>query len=152
MKRTPVNSAGGGNIHDIAKELFGDHFRNLSKGAKDIVRQKQLQTHSWSNDHIRKSIHAIGKNPCNGKGCLAKDGTLMPCNQCLALLTLRAFRNAISRECVENENRVFTPHVFQSPDVGRIYSLGLYELLDGVRTTCILTQRSISADPTIPDM
>ena len=116
MKRTPVNSAGGDNIHDISKELFSDCFQNLSQQQKDIVRQKQLQTHSWSNDHIRKSVHAIGKNPCDGKARLAKDGSLMPCNQCSALLNLRAFRNAISRECRENGNRRFTPHIFQSPD------------------------------------
>lgn len=142
MKRTPVNTAGGSNIHDIAEELFMDNFKNLGQQAKDIVRQKQQQAHSWSNDHIRKSVHAIGKNPCDGRARLAKDGSLVPCNQCLALLTLRSFRNAISRQCVESENRGFTPHTFQSPDVGRIYSLGLYELLDSVRTTSRLTSRS----------
>jgi hypothetical protein len=118
MKRTPVNRAGGDDIRDIAKELFSDEFKNLGQTQKDIVRQKQLQTHAWSNDHIRKSVHAIGKNPCDGKARLANDGGLMPCNQCIALLTLRAFRNAISRKCVENENRVFTPHIFKSPRFG----------------------------------
>jgi len=136
MKRTPVNSAGGDDIQYIAKELFANDFKNLSQEKKDIVRQKQLQTHSWSNDHIRKSVHAIGKNPCDGKARLSKDGSLMPCNQCLALLTLKAFRNAISRKGCENDNRGFTPHIYQSPDVGRIYSLGLYELLDGVLCEC----------------
>jgi len=142
FKRTPSNSAGGINFYDIAIELFNDDFKNLSRKKKDIVRQKQFQTHTWSNDHIRKCIHAIGKKPCDGKACLAKDGSLMPCNQCLDLLNLRAFQNAISRKCCKNENRGFTPHVFQSPDVGKIYSLGLYGLLDGVRTTCIPTWQS----------
>ena len=142
MKRTPMNTAGGSNIQGIAKELFSDQYKDLSKKAKDIVRQKQEQTCSWSNDHIRKSIHAIGKNPCDSKARLAKDGSLMPCNQCLALLTLRSFRNAISKPCVENENRVFMPHVYQSPDVGIIWNLGIFDLLDGVRTTSLLTQCS----------
>jgi len=139
MKRTPVNSAGGTNIHGIAKELFADDFKNLGHKEKDIVRQKQLQTHLWSNHPARKSIHAIGKNPCNGKAHLARDGSLMPCNQCLALLTLHAFRNAISQKSGENGNRRYTPHTFQSPYIGRMYSLGLYELLDGVRTTSIFS-------------
>jgi hypothetical protein len=142
MKRTPVNSAGGDNIQDIAKELFASDFKNLNQEKKDIVRQKQLQTHSWSNDHIRKSVHAIGKNACDGKARMAEDGSLMPCSQCLALLASKAFRNAISRKCCENENRGFTPHIFQSSDVGRIYSLGLYELLDGVCITSILIRCS----------
>jgi len=140
MKHTPSKGGGGINIQDIAKELFSDLFKNLSQKDKDIMRQKQEQTCSWSNDHIRKSVHAIGKDPCDGKACLDNDRSLKPCNQCLALLALRSFQNAISRPCVENENRVFTPHIFQSPDVGRIFSLGLYELLDGVRATTILTQ------------
>jgi len=140
MKRTPSKGGGGINIQDIAKELLSDLFKNLSWKDKDIVRQKQEQTRSWSNDHIRKSVHAIGKDPCDGKARLDKDGSLKPCDQCLALLSLRSFRNAISRPCVENENRVFTPHIFQSPDIGRIFSLGLYELLDGVRATTIFTQ------------
>jgi len=140
IKRTPMHSAGGDNIFDIAKELFADDYKNLSSKKKDIVRQKQIQTRLWSNDHIRKSIHAIGENACDGNALLAKDGSLMPCNQCLALLNLRAFRNAISQKGCENENRGFIPHVYQSPDVGRIFSLGLYELLDGVRTISIFTQ------------
>lgn len=140
FKHTPVTSAGGDDIHGIAQELFGIDFKNLSQDEKDIVRQKQLQTHSWSNDPIRKSIHAIGNNLCNGKARMGRDGNLMPCNQCIALLTSHAFRKAISRKCSENGNRRYTPHVFQSPDVGRIYSLGLYELLDGVRAATILIQ------------
>lgn len=141
MKRTPVNSARGGSIQDIAEALFSNDFKDLSQKDKDIVRQKQVQSHVWSNDPIRKSVHAIGKNACEGKARLAKDGSLMPCNKCLALLTLRAFRNAISRKSRENGNRRYTPHIFQSPNIGRIYSLGLYELLDGVCTS-ILTQCS----------
>ena len=40
--------------------------RISAKKQKDIVRQKRLQTHAWSNDHIRKSIHvrANRKKPC----------------------------------------------------------------------------------------
>jgi hypothetical protein len=149
MKHTPINSASGSNIQDIATELFSKHFKNLSKKDKDIVRQKQVQTHSWSNDHIRKTVHAIRKNPCDGIARVAKDSSLMLCDQCLALLTLHAFRNAISWKCVKNENCVFTPHIHQSPDVGRIYSLGLYKLLDDVRTTCEHTSCAILTPPTL---
>jgi len=147
IKCTPVNSAGGGTIQDIAESLFSSDFKDLSQKDKEIVRQKQVQSHAWSNDPIRKSVHAIRKNACEGKAHLAEDGSLMPCNKCLALLTLRAFRNAISRKCRENGNQRYTPHIFQSPDIGRICSLGLYELLDGVCTTSILTQCSTQLIP-----
>ena len=142
IKHTPMNTTGGSNIQGISKELFSDQYKDLSKKVKDIVHQKQEQICSWSNDHIQKSIHAIGKNPCNSKAHLAKDGSLMPCNQCLALLTLCSFQNAISKLCVENENWVFTPYVYQSSDVGIIWNLGIFNLLDGMHTTSLLTQCS----------
>jgi hypothetical protein len=46
IKYTPIHSAGSDNIHDIAKKLFVDEFKNLSQERKDIVCQKQLQMHS----------------------------------------------------------------------------------------------------------
>jgi hypothetical protein len=63
----------------------------------------------------------------------AKDGALMPCNQCLALLSLRTFRNAISRDPPKNENRVYVPHTFQPAEVGKLYGMGFNNLIDGVR-------------------
>ena len=113
-------------------ELFSDVFKNLSQERKDIVRQKQIQTHSWSVDRMRKSVHAIGNNTCKGDARQSKDGTLMPCNQCLALLSLRAFRNAITREPPKDENRVFVPHTFQPAEVGKLYGMGFNNLVDGV--------------------
>jgi hypothetical protein len=135
VKRTSVNSAGGQDIHDIAMDLFSDLFKNLTSDKKDIVRQKQMQTHSWSVDRMRKSVHAIGNSPCDGNARQAKDGTLVPCIQCLALLSLRAFRNAVSREPPKDENRVYVPHTFQPAEVGKLYGMGFNSLIDGVRYT-----------------
>jgi hypothetical protein len=131
--RTSVNSAGGKDIHDIAIELFSEMFKNLSQERKDIVCQKQVQTHSWSVDRMQKSVHAIGKKPCDGNARQAKDGSLRPCNQCQALLSLRAFRNAISREPPKNENRAYVPHTYQPAKVGKLYGMGFNDLIDGIR-------------------
>ena len=133
VKRTSVNSAGGSDIHDVAMDLFSKLFKNLTSDEKDIVRQKQIQTHSWSVDRMRKSVHAIGKSPCAGNAQQAKDGTLIACIQCLALLSLHAFRNAISREPPKDENRVYVPHKFQPAEVGKLYGMGFNSLIDGVR-------------------
>lgn len=133
VKRTSVNSAGGEDIHEIAKQLFQDLFKNLTSDKKDIVRQRQMQTHSWSVDRMRKSIHTIGKSPCSGNAWQAKDGTLGPCAQCLALLPLRAFRNAIAREPPKDKNRLYIPHKFQPAEIGKLYRMGFNSLIDGVR-------------------
>jgi hypothetical protein len=134
FERTCVNSAGGVGIHGIAKELFSEEFKNLTPERKDMVRQKQMQTHTWALDHQRKAVHAIGQNACEGTAILGSDGTLIPCNHCLDLLGNRAFRNAIDREPPHDDYRMFVPHVFQPAEIGKMYRLGLYELLDGVRT------------------
>lgn len=133
VKRTSVNSAGGLDIHDVAKELFQKDFNKLTQKQKELVRQKQVQTHTWSVDCMRRSVHAIGKKPCKGNARKTADGNLLPCNQCLALLSQRAFRNAISREPPKNENRVYVPHTFQPPEVGKLFGMGFNDLINGVR-------------------
>jgi hypothetical protein len=133
LTRTSVASAGGKNVHDVARELFSADFKDLSPEDKNIVRQKQMLTHSWSVDRTTKSVHAIRDNPCEGVARQGNDGTLQPCVPCFSLLTLRVFRNAISREVPENENRVYIPHIYQSAEVGKLYGLGLIDLIDGVR-------------------
>ncbi|KAI0291530.1 hypothetical protein BC826DRAFT_875479, partial [Russula brevipes] len=140
VKRTSATSAGGINIHAIAKDLFRDDFKNLSAKKKGLVHQKQLQTHTWSVDSMRMSIHAIRTNPCSGNAQRGADGALRPCNQCLALLSQRAFRNAISREPPKNENRVYIPHTYQPAEVGKMYKFRLNNLIDGVRPTSSHTE------------
>jgi hypothetical protein len=133
IKRTSVTSAGGKNLFKVTKQLFKVKFDKLSSKRKDIVRQKQIQTHRWSVDRIRKRVHAIGAKPCTGESQLAEDGSLLPCNPCLSLLSSRAFRNAIYRKPPKNENRVYVPHLFQPAEIGKMYGLGFNDLIDGVR-------------------
>jgi hypothetical protein len=64
FSRTCVASAGGEDLHLVARSLFSDEFKNLSSEKKELVRLKQKHTHTWSVDHLMKTIHAIGKAPC----------------------------------------------------------------------------------------
>ncbi|KAN0139136.1 hypothetical protein V8E53_003025 [Lactarius tabidus] len=132
--RTAVASAGGEDLHSVAQALFSDEFKNLSSDKKDLVRLKQKQTHTWSIDHLMKTIHAIGKAPCEGNAEVASDGSksLRACKRCRALLTLHAFKNAISRKPAQNKNRAYIPHIYQPAAIGKMYSLGFNDLVDGV--------------------
>jgi hypothetical protein len=132
VKHTSVTSAGGKNLFKVTKQLFKVKFNKLSSKGKDIVRQKQIQTHRWSVDRIRKCVHAIRAKSCTGVSQLAEDGTLLPCNQCLRLLSSRGFRNAIYRKLPKNENRVYVPHLFQPTEIGKMYGHGFNDLIDGV--------------------
>jgi hypothetical protein len=138
--RTSVTSAGGEDIHDVAKSLFRDDFKNLSSDKKDIVRLKQKQSHTWSADHLTKTVHAIGKVPCEGDAQVATDGSLESCKACKALLSSAAFKKAIARKPAPNKNRAYIPHVYQPAEIGKMYSLGFSDLLNGVSS--IIDQRS----------
>ena len=132
LARTSVASAGGEDIHAVAASLFHDEFRNLSSDKKDLVRLKQKKTHTWSVDHLMKTVHAIGKVPCIGDAQVATDGSLEPCKACKALLSSAAFKKAIARKPAPNENRAYIPHVYQPPQIGKMYSLGFSDLINGV--------------------
>ena len=133
VKRTSVTSAGGKDLFKVTKQLFKIKFNKLSSRRKEIVRQKQIQTHRWSVDHTRKRIHAIGAKPCTGVSQMAEDGKLLPCDRCLKLLSLHRFRNAISRKPPKDKNRVYVPHHVQPAEIGKMYGLGFSGLIDGVR-------------------
>jgi hypothetical protein len=130
--RTSVASAGGHDLHSVAKSLFSDEFKNLSSEKKDLVRLKQKQTHTWSVDHLMKTIHAIGKAPCEVDAQVASDGSVGACKACKGLLASHAFKKAITRKPAPNKNRAYIPHIYQPVEIGKMYSLGFNDLLDGV--------------------
>ena len=132
--RTSVTSAGGDDLHSVAQSLFSDEFKNLSKKKKELVRLKQKQTHTWSVDHLLKTIHAIGKIPCTKNAEIASDGSVGACKACRDLLTCHAFKKAISRKPAPNKNRAYIPHIYQPEEIGKMYRLGFNDLVDGVST------------------
>jgi hypothetical protein len=134
FSRTCVTSAGGEDLHSVARSLFADEFKNLSSEKKELVRLKQKKTHTWSIDHLMKTIHAIGKAPCEGNAVVARDGSVKACKSCQALLTLHVFKKAVSRKPAPNKNRSFIPHIYQPAEVGKMYSIGFNDLIDGVCT------------------
>jgi hypothetical protein len=138
FSRTCVASAGGDNLHLVASSLFSDKYMNLSSEKKELVRLKQRNTHAWSVDHLLKTIHAIGKAPCETNAKVARDGSVKACKVCQALLKSQAFKNAVSRKPIPNKNRSYIPHIYQPAAVGKMYSLGFNDLIEGVSTRIYL--------------
>jgi hypothetical protein len=133
LRTSSVASTGGEDLHSVARSLFSEQFKDLSSDKKELVHLKQKQTHTWSIDHLMKTIHAIGKSPCEWNAQIASDGSVGPCNTCKGLFTLHAFKNTISRKPVPNKNWAYIPHVYRPVVIGKMYSLGFNDLLDGVR-------------------
>ena len=136
---TSVASTGGQDLHSIARSLFSDEFKNLSSEKKDLVWLKQKQTHTWSIDHLMKMIHAIGNIPCEGDAQLASDGSVGPCKVCKGLLMSHTFKKAILRKPAPNKNWAYIPHIYQPVEIGKMYSLGFNNLVDGVNA--VLNQK-----------
>jgi hypothetical protein len=101
----------GKDIQTIAKELFQPSLKNLTanknKNNKKTAQQTQLQG--------RKEIcvHEIGTKPCQRDIILAKDGFLKPSKSCARLLSVRAFRNAMSQLPPKDEHRIFVRLIFR---------------------------------------
>jgi hypothetical protein len=104
LSRTCVASAGGKDIHLVARSLFSDEFKNLSSEKKELVRLKQRNTHTWSIDHLMKTIHAIGRTPCESNAEVTGDGSVRACKACQALLMSQAFKKAVSRKPAPDKN------------------------------------------------
>ena len=66
---------------------------------------------------------------------MASDGSLELCRVCKGLLMVPAFKKAIMRKPAPNKNRAYIPHVYQPVEIGKMYSLGFSELIDGVSST-----------------
>jgi hypothetical protein len=115
-----VTSAGSEDLHSVARSLFADEFKNLSLEKKELVWLKQKQTHKWSIDHIMKTIHAIGKVPCDGNANMASNGSVRARRACQVLLMSHAFKKAISRKPAPNKNRAYVPHIYQPACYGRL--------------------------------
>ena len=81
---------------------------------------------------VTKKIHAIGKTPCEQNAKVASDGSVRACKACHALFTSHAFKKAISRKPAPNKNHAYIPHVYQPAVIGKMYSLGFNDLIDGV--------------------
>ncbi|KAF8265264.1 hypothetical protein EI94DRAFT_1589496 [Lactarius quietus] len=55
----------------------------------------------------------------------------MACKACRDLLNLHTFKKAISKKPIPNKNRAFIPHIYQPVEIGKMYSHGFNDLVDG---------------------
>jgi hypothetical protein len=116
---TTVSSSGGISINTIAGQMYKTPYKELEDDQKQAVRVGQLHTHQWSRDHQRRRVFAIGEERCSQK-VPHNPGWPQPCCACKALLRNRAFQTAINRDIPDDENRKFTPHLYQAAEIAKI--------------------------------
>lgn len=104
LERTEAGSAGGISERTLADDTYHSPFGTLDAFQKQAITLRQIQTHRWRLDHPRNRVFAIGSDGCL-EDVLAKTDTesglpikkLEPCVNCHALLSLQAFKSAISK-------------------------------------------------------
>ncbi|KAH8987035.1 hypothetical protein EDB92DRAFT_1801576, partial [Lactarius akahatsu] len=119
LLRSTVPSAGGIAIEKIAHKMYNKVYKDLTEAEKQAVRIGQMHTHRWTLEHQRRRIFATGTKPCL-REVPYNAGSPQPCDACRALLKDRAFRTAISRDVPDDENRKFTPHLYQAAEIAKI--------------------------------
>jgi hypothetical protein len=137
LHRTTVSSAGGVSIDAIAEQMYKTPYKELKDDQKQAVRVGQVHTHRWTLDHQRRRIFAIGDKRCSQKvpHC-DNSGRPQPCSVCKALLGYCAFLTAINRDVPDDENRKFTPLLYQASEIAKICARhsGLGPIFNKVRS------------------
>jgi hypothetical protein len=154
LLRTTVPSAGGTRIENVAHDMFSQPYKDLTDAEKHAVRIGQMHTHRWSLEHQQRCIFTIGIKPCLRKvpRNARSPQPSQPCDACSALLKDRAFRTAIYRTVPNDENRKFTPHLYQAAEIAKISAKhsGLGAIFDKVGllhvdATPLLTSRTFES-------
>lgn len=129
LYRTSATGGGGQSITEISKELYGLSFRNLASNVKDEVLDLQQLGHKWRNDHRRFRVFS---KECREKVADPGSGRILPCDNCLHILTLKSFKTAIRRRVKDESNYIYTPKMHRDSVLGQIYArtIGLKEIIE----------------------
>ncbi|KAN0130335.1 hypothetical protein V8E53_011848 [Lactarius tabidus] len=123
--RTTVPSAGGTSIENVAHNMYKRAYKDLTRDEKQAVHNGKMHMHRWSLEHQQRCIFAIGIKPCLRTvphNANSNTRSPQPCEACSSLLRDHAFRTAISRIIPEDENRKFTPHLYQATEIVKIHA------------------------------
>ncbi|KAJ7078625.1 hypothetical protein C8R43DRAFT_1143365 [Mycena crocata] len=125
LDRTVSTGGGGHNPNHYSHKLFGQDFTDLREKQKESVHAAHLHDYAWRNDT------SPGVMACFATGVLAclktvevepGSDTTPPCASCQLLLSLKTFKNAISREPADPSNLRYVPHAHQNAHAGFLYA------------------------------
>ena len=128
-----VISAGGLSYYGIAMRLFGRPYSELSPRQRRIADIEQTNSRRWLVDHKSERVQA---KDCIFFAIVDDESLKGTCERCLALLRLKAFRNALGRQRSSDPSKF--KHInrrFLESELAKLVARyrGLDELLDQVR-------------------
>jgi hypothetical protein len=108
LKRTPVSGGGGPTADSVTSQLFpGAAYLSLSDRQKNEVRSAQRQRYRWKNHADLGKIFSA--TCCNTVRVRREMHPVPACADCLALVSDKAFKQALSIPLPVDENRKYTP-------------------------------------------
>ncbi|KAJ3770857.1 hypothetical protein FB446DRAFT_646265 [Lentinula raphanica] len=134
LRRSAASGGGASSASRTALKLFNKPYRKLTSAQKDEVSLQQLQDFRWRNDHLHLCIFSTSCSKYARETSIAADGTVtvIPCPECLSLLSLKEFKNLLRKPIPTDANYKYMNRAFYNKVVGKIFGkkLGLQELIE----------------------
>ena len=142
LERSGAQGGGSNSVTVTTKLLFGKNttYADLNNKRKRQVDTVRVHDSQWRNDRAARHIFSTA--------CLKMVSSSAPCSSCLALLKLKAFRNALSIPLPDDENYKYNNHAYQEKS-----HIGLYAKCSGLQAiieaevSCHTFELSISTYP-----
>ncbi|KAJ6608853.1 hypothetical protein B0H10DRAFT_1815010 [Mycena sp. CBHHK59/15] len=126
LDRTVSMGGGAHAIGHYSDKLFKKEFNDLTNGQKRQVHTAQLHDRTWKNDTSPgvMASFAMGATVCLKAFNVDPESLELPvpCDSCLQLFTLRAYKNTINKPTPDQSNLRYVPHVYQNQHAGMLYA------------------------------
>jgi len=129
--RSPLPGGGGSTVDEMTQQLFpGREYTSLSDHLKNEVRSAQRQRYCWHNHADLQKIFSA--TCCKTVLVQHKMQPLLSCLACIALVTDKAFKQALAVPLPLDKNRKYTPKTLIDHAAVQRYGAisGLKDLID----------------------
>ncbi|KAH9900735.1 hypothetical protein C8Q73DRAFT_216179 [Cubamyces lactineus] len=125
LARTPVPSGGAPRRDVLHRQVLNDYARLRTRRVKPTSKQirsrvlaQERALCKWVNHH---TTGVVTSAKCEKRGRLSPEGKVLPCHECLKILRLKIFRNALRKPAPPRGRAKFTPKDYRNPVAGEAY-------------------------------
>ncbi len=137
LSRTVVPSGGAPRRDVLRAEILHDHkrLRRKSKLSPKQLHARVLAAEraqaKWLNHHTSGTVSS---SKCHKRGLVSPSGQVQPCTECMKILRLKIFRNALRKPAPKRGHAKFTPVAYRDPVGGQSYlrHIDVQELMEMV--------------------
>ncbi|EJD37182.1 hypothetical protein AURDEDRAFT_129656 [Auricularia subglabra TFB-10046 SS5] len=129
LKHTVVPGGGAPSRSKLASQMFGRPLIKLTDRQNRSLRARESHEYRWLNRH---GLQAVFSAHCLHSVMAKDDAQPGPCESCVALLSIKEFKNALARPIPPDKNLKFVPEAYREHEIGHLYLRyhGLADLVD----------------------